>query len=138
MFDNILWFVKKNYLSFRPKKCKNKTNKLLNISKGKFHLYHLKLTKRNRKRESSTLFLFGRIYYVTFCFGSCQFVFFIIYNIIYCNGENPVIIIIIIIITEKTQAKRVKWNIFQIERVKENENVETGVIYNIGIKLVKY
>ena len=26
MFDNILWYVKKNYLSFRPKKCKKKTN----------------------------------------------------------------------------------------------------------------
>ena len=25
----------------------------------------------------------------------------------------------------------------QIERVKNNENVETGIIYNIGIKLVK-
>ena len=55
MFDNILWFVKKNYLSFRPKKSKKKTNKLLNISKGKFHLYHIKLPKREIEKEKALL-----------------------------------------------------------------------------------
>ena len=63
-FD-IFFFL--NYLSFRPKKCEKKTNNTTKycISKWKFHLYHLKLTKRNRKRENSTLFMFGRIYFVT-------------------------------------------------------------------------
>ena len=58
MFDNILWYVKKKnyFLSFRPKKCKKKTNKLLNISKWKFHLYHLKLTKREIEKEKALLY----------------------------------------------------------------------------------
>ena len=56
MFDNILWYAKKNYLSFRPKKCKKKTNKLLNILKWKFHLYHLKLTKGEIEKEKALLY----------------------------------------------------------------------------------
>ena len=72
MFDNILWYVKKNYLSFRPKISKKKTNKLLNISKGKFHLYHIKLPKREIEKEKTLLFfLFDRIYFVTLPFGMC-------------------------------------------------------------------
>ena len=39
---------------------------------------------------------------------------------------------------EKNQAKRVNDTFSKSKEWKKNENVETGVIYNIGIKLVKY
>ena len=76
MFDNILWHVqkkKKNYLSFRPKKCEKKTNNTTKycISKWKFHISSKTYKEKNRKRENSILFMFGRIYFVTLCFGRC-------------------------------------------------------------------
>ena len=73
MFDKILWHVhqKKTTKVLGPKNVIRKPTILLNISKWKFHLYHVKLSKRNKKRESSTFFLFDGIYFVTLCFGRC-------------------------------------------------------------------
>ena len=45
-------------LSFRPKKCEKKTNNTTKycISKWKFHLHHLKLSKREIEKEKALLF----------------------------------------------------------------------------------
>ena len=68
MFNNILWHVKKKkktYLSFRPKKCYKKTNNTTKYIKMEF-ISSKTFKERNRKRESYTFFLFGRIYFVRF------------------------------------------------------------------------
>ena len=63
---------KKSYLSFRPKKCYKKTNNTTKYIKMETSFTSSKTFKeRNRKRESSTFFLFGRIYFVNLCFGRC-------------------------------------------------------------------
>ena len=63
---------KKTYLSFRPKKCYKKTNNTTKYIKMEITFISSKTFKeRNRKRESPTFFLFGRIYFVTLYFGRC-------------------------------------------------------------------
>ena len=58
MFDKILWHVhqKKTTKVLGPKNVKRKPTILLNISKWKFHLYHLKLSKREIEKEKALLF----------------------------------------------------------------------------------
>ena len=56
---------KKTYLSFWPKKCYKKTNNTTKYIKMEF-ISSKTFKERNRKRESSTFFLFGRIYFVRF------------------------------------------------------------------------
>ena len=45
MFVNILWYLKKNYLSLIPKKCKKKTNNTTKYIKMEISFLSSKLTK---------------------------------------------------------------------------------------------
>ena len=57
MFDNILWYVKKNKcLSFRPKKCKKKTKNTTKYIKMEISFLPSKLTKREVEKEKVLLY----------------------------------------------------------------------------------
>ena len=79
MFDNILWHVQKKKKKKKTTKVigpknviRKKTNNTTKYIKMEITFISSKTFKeRNRKRESSTFFLFGRIYFVTLCFGRC-------------------------------------------------------------------